>query len=140
MSRGRSVPIIDLVSIGAIEEVQALLKKGCDVNEKSHSGTCAVIQAVGRNDDKMLAILIKAKAKVDVKDPIGRTALELAQRCGFTKVVELIVETLATQKPTKPEEKKKTWFSTLFQLVNPTKVCPENSISPSPLKKNNQVK
>ncbi|MDR3491788.1 MAG: ankyrin repeat domain-containing protein [Gammaproteobacteria bacterium] len=140
MMTGRSIPIIDLVSAGDDEEVLKLLKKGCDVNEQTHSGTCAVIEAVVRNDDNMLAILIKANAKVDVKDPLGRTALEIAQKRGFTKVAELIVETLASYEPSKPEEKKKTWFNTLFQSVNPIKVHPENSISPSPLKKNNQVK
>ncbi len=46
----------------------------------------------------MLEVLIGAGAEVDVKDPLGRSALSRAQKRGFSKIAELLEATLALKK------------------------------------------
>ncbi len=48
----------------------------------------------------MLEVLIGAGAEVDVKDPLGRSALSKAQKRGFSKIAELLEATLASKKTT----------------------------------------
>jgi ankyrin repeat protein len=98
MMTARRVPIIDLVSIGAIDEVRDLIQAGCDVNEKDYCGECAVIRCVDRNDDDILAVLIEANANLDVKNIRGIPALELAKRLNHNKVAKLIEDSLNQKK------------------------------------------
>ncbi len=94
MMTARRVPLIDLVQQGQIKEVKKLIEQGCDVDEKTDLGNCAVLSAVERNDSSILEILIKAGANVDVQDLLGRSALFRAKQLEFSNVAKLIEEAL----------------------------------------------
>ncbi len=98
MMTARRVPLIDFVQQGQIKEVKKLIEQGCDVDEKTDLGNCAVLSAVERNDSSILEILIKAGANVDVQDPLGRSALARAKQLGFDNVAKLIEEALNQKK------------------------------------------
>ncbi len=94
------VAIIDLVSLGQVDEVKKLIAKGCDVNEQGELGQSSVLAAVDRNDLLMLTILIEAGAKLDAKDSFGESALSVAKENGYLEIVSLIEKTLGTSKLT----------------------------------------
>jgi hypothetical protein len=102
MMTARRVPLIDFVSQGDIGEVQNLIKSGCNVDETDYCGGCAVIRCVERNDIKILKVLIKANAKLNVLDPLGTSALLLAQELKHHKIAQLIEVTLAQKKIPNP--------------------------------------
>ena len=93
-----SSPLNDLVSQGQIDDVEKKIKNGCDVNEKNYIGDCAVTITTEDNDLLMLKVLVKAGAKVDVKDPLGRLACERARDLGYHEVAKFLEDTTIAQK------------------------------------------
>lgn len=83
------IKIIDLVSIGRIEEVKKLIASGCDVNEQADLGYCALFAAINRNDVPMIKLLIDAGARVDV-ECWGESALSRARKNNYVEIVTII--------------------------------------------------
>ncbi len=98
MMTAHIVELIELVSLGQIDDVRNILEVGCDVNETNYDGDCAVTICAEHNEPEILRLLIAAKANVDVVDPIGRSALSRAEKLQHHEVAKLIKDALLEQK------------------------------------------
>ncbi len=94
MMSGHRIKIIDLVDMGQIDAVKALIDKGCDVNEKGETGRTAVFSAIDRNDFNMVKLLIDSGAKLDIQDGFGLTPLSLAKKRKFQQIIKFLEVTL----------------------------------------------
>lgn len=77
------------------ETVRILIKAGVPVNHVNNLGWTAMQEAVllnngGPKQQDVVRQLLDAGADPDLRDPEGCTALENAQRLGFTEIVEII--------------------------------------------------
>jgi ankyrin repeat protein len=80
-----------LISAGANVNIQFLFHAGA--NERIRSGGTSLMAAVGRYDEKhieIVKILLANGANVNATDFRGFSALRLAQRYGFFKMVDLL--------------------------------------------------
>lgn len=72
--------------------VQALIKKGADVNVKNKHGLAGLYLAVKKNFFKITEMLLKNGASVDEQDKFGQTALFLATANNNENIVRLLAE------------------------------------------------
>jgi ankyrin repeat protein len=70
--------------------VQALLKKGVDVNARNSGGVTALMIAAANSRADMVEILVRAGANVKVQTERGDTALSIARAKGDEKVIKLL--------------------------------------------------
>lgn len=68
--RKKHVDIIECAKKGMSKQVEKLIADGVDVNETDASGDCAVMEAVQRNDLKMLKLLVDAGARLNVSNGV----------------------------------------------------------------------
>jgi len=86
-------PIIDATKRGDIEEVQALIQQGADVNEAYGDGMTALHWAAERGDLRVAEVLIAAGASVEAGTRIGHyTPLHIAAKAGRPEVVAALIE------------------------------------------------
>src|SRR5205823_5203182 len=76
-------PLIAAVRNGKLEAARLLLQRGADVNQVDAGGTSALMVAAEGNPDiktpeQMISLLLEHKAKPDLVDNQGRTALARA--------------------------------------------------------------
>jgi len=88
------IEIIELVSLGLLENVKALIETGCDVNQADRYGNRAVLMAALRNDMEILKELIKAGARLDVEDHYHHSPRSWAEENGSDEMVRLIDATI----------------------------------------------
>jgi TonB family protein len=81
--------------------VSALLAQGADVNESTERGQTALMLAAVFGHDDVVALLLSHGADVKLKDGLGLTAMEWAERRGFPKITKLIA-TAAAHKVSSP--------------------------------------
>ena len=72
--------------------IEALLRKGVDVNTKDTDGNTALILAAGHGQRACIQKLIEKGAKIDERNGIGETALIVASRSGYKDMVELLIK------------------------------------------------
>jgi len=90
-------PIIDATKRGDVEEVQALIQQGADVNEAYGDGMTALHWAAERGDLRVAEVLIAAGASVKAGTRIGHyTPLHMAAKAARPEVVAALVEAGAT--------------------------------------------
>jgi ankyrin repeat protein len=80
---------------GHVDTVRILLAAGVPVNHVNNLGWTALQEAILLNDggprqQEVIRQLLTAGADPDIRDPQGRTALENAERLGFSAIAELI--------------------------------------------------
>jgi TonB family protein len=75
--------------------VSALLAEGTDVNERTERGQTALMLAAVFGHDHVVALLLSHGADVKLKDGLGLTAMEWAERRGFPKITKLIATAAA---------------------------------------------
>ena len=86
-------PIIDATKRGDVEEVQALIQQGADVNEAYGDGMTALHWAAERGDLRVAEVLIAAGASVEAGTRIGHyTPLHIAAKAGRPEVVAALIE------------------------------------------------
>jgi len=86
-------PIIDATKRGDVEEVQALIQQGADVNEAYGDGMTALHWAAERGDLMVAEVLIAAGASVEAGTRIGHyTPLHIAAKAGRPEVVAALIE------------------------------------------------
>ncbi|MFJ7751678.1 ankyrin repeat domain-containing protein [Arthrobacter sp. NPDC097144] len=81
---------------GHTETVAILLTAGVPVNHVNNLGWTALQEAIllntgGPRQQEVVRLLLAAGADPMIRDPEGRTALENAQRLGFTEIADLIM-------------------------------------------------
>ncbi len=80
---------------GYVETVKILIAAGVPVNHVNNLGWTAMQEAVllndgGPNQQQVVSLLLAAGADPGIRDPQGRTALENADRLGFTGLAAVI--------------------------------------------------
>ncbi|NYD78460.1 ankyrin repeat domain-containing protein [Arthrobacter cupressi] len=80
---------------GHVETVKILIAAGVPVNHVNNLGWTAMQEAILLNDGgprqrETVRLLLEAGANPDIRDPQGRTALQNAERLGFTEIAALI--------------------------------------------------
>jgi cytohesin len=97
---------------GRTEVVEALLKKGADVNYQAKSGFSALMAAAARARPESVEALLKAKPDLGLKDKQGLTALGHAARAGQEEICAMLVKAGAD-----PEEKRAGGWTDLMVAV-----------------------
>jgi len=95
---------IETVAFGTAGEVRKLLDSGFDPNTATVGKTTALMLAVpvllaasiDFGDTAMIELLLKAGARVDVRTPEGKTALDLAREYGHQRFVPVLQGTQRT--------------------------------------------
>jgi ankyrin repeat protein len=80
---------------GHVETVQILIAAGVPVNHVNNLGWTAMQEAIllnngGPRQQEVVGLLLGAGADPNIRDPEGRTALQNAERLGFTDIAALI--------------------------------------------------
>jgi ankyrin repeat protein len=80
---------------GHVETVQILIRAGVPVNHVNNLGWTAMQEAIllntgGPRQQEVVRLLLEAGADPDLRDREGRTALQNAERLGFTAIAALI--------------------------------------------------
>jgi ankyrin repeat protein len=80
---------------GHTETVRILIAAGVPVDHVNNLGWTAMQEAIllnngGPNQQEVVRQLLAAGANPDIRDPQGRTALQNAERLGFTEIAALI--------------------------------------------------
>jgi uncharacterized protein len=70
----------------------ALIKRGIDVNTVDRSGNTLLVQAVRRDIPELVDYLLKHRARLNVRNRNGETALSLAAYIGNLSFVKRLVE------------------------------------------------
>jgi ankyrin repeat protein len=81
------------------EVVKLLLRSGANVDARDSSGETALHKAAEAGDIDLVRLLISKKARLNVKNRIGRSALDLACRKNRSKVIEHLLRSGATFEP-----------------------------------------
>ena len=84
--------LIKAARAGNLKQVQALLKKGVDVDAKNKRGQTALMSASERGHVEVMKTLLDKGADFDAEDENGATALMLAAEEGCLEVVRLLLE------------------------------------------------
>jgi ankyrin repeat protein/thiol-disulfide isomerase/thioredoxin len=87
-----ATPLILAARTGNVAIAETLLKAGADANvQEGVNGETALMYAARAGNTPLVHVLLGAKARVDLKDTVGRTALHLAARDGNVEVMELLL-------------------------------------------------
>ena len=85
-------PVLHLaMEQGGIPAVELLLKFGANPNVTGRSGVTPLMKAAGSGAQKYTAMLIEAKAELDLQDDMGATALMHAVLAASYEVVSLLL-------------------------------------------------
>jgi len=68
------------------------IERGADVNAIGKAGYTPLLLAasIDFGDTEMMALLLEAGARVDIKSPAGKTALDLAREYQHTRFVRIL--------------------------------------------------
>lgn len=90
MENERDVKIVDVVSLGQLEDTRELIRRGLDVDDPDENGNYAVTMAARRNDLEILKILIDAGAELNLFDGMGRKAITWARKYKNQEMIDEI--------------------------------------------------
>jgi quinoprotein dehydrogenase-associated probable ABC transporter substrate-binding protein len=85
-------PLMLATANHAPELVQALIRKGADVNARNGGGVTALMIAAANGRADMVELLVRAGANVKAQTERGETALSIARAKGNDKVIKLLDE------------------------------------------------
>jgi quinoprotein dehydrogenase-associated probable ABC transporter substrate-binding protein len=86
---------------------RGLLDRGADVNAQSKSGATALMIAAAHNNPPMIGMLIEAGADPTVKNSLGQTAADVAERNGNLEAQQAIKVLSAAMSASAPEAQPK---------------------------------
>jgi ankyrin repeat protein len=87
-----SLPLIEAVKAGSVENVRTLLKQRVDVNAATPDGTTALHWAVQANANELAQLLIAAGARANAANRYGVTPLTLAATNGNAVLTEALLK------------------------------------------------
>ncbi len=90
IGEGGYTPLMLATANHAEPLVQALLKRGVDVNARNSGGVTALMIAAANGRADMVEVLVQAGADAQAKNERGDTALSIAQEKGDEKVIKLL--------------------------------------------------
>ena len=85
-------PLMLAAGNGAQAVVQALLKKGADVNARNSGGVTALMIATAGGDAPMVQLLMRAGADARAQTERGDSALSIARARGDERMIKLLAE------------------------------------------------
>jgi TonB family protein len=88
----RNLSFIRAVSDGDGEAVRAMLAEGADANRTTNGGQTPLILAIIFRHIHILPLLLEAGADPQVRDSLGLSAFDWAERKGFTEAVMLLAQ------------------------------------------------
>ncbi|CAN7546980.1 ankyrin repeat domain-containing protein [Paenibacillus sp. LjRoot153] len=95
-----SQALIAAVERGDIEELQQLLEKKVNLNERDTRGRTAIMAATHANNPKIVKILIEAGADINLKDDRHDNPFLYAGAEGLLQILKLLIEAGADTKLT----------------------------------------
>jgi len=84
------LPLMYFSARGSSIVVEALLKKGVDVNVTPANGITSLMSAAGRGNKEIVELLLANKADVNMADSHKRTAITYAATAGYGDIGELL--------------------------------------------------
>jgi uncharacterized protein len=95
VGRDNGSALITAAQLGFVEIVRALVEANADVDHVNKRGWTALITAValGNGDKQHIATveaLVAGRANGDIKDPLGKTALDYARARGYSDMVPIL--------------------------------------------------
>ena len=75
-----------------LDEIQALIHKGADIELNSFQGLTALAYASSKGETELVALLCQKQANLEVTDIQGRTPLLIAAYNGHMETVEILLE------------------------------------------------
>ena len=83
--------IFELASNGQIQSIIKICENlEVDINVCTYTGTCAVVEAVRRNDLEMLKLLVYYNGNLNVTDSVGRKILDHAVARKFYEIIDYL--------------------------------------------------
>jgi hypothetical protein len=89
---GLQMAVLNAVQTGKTEELEALLAKGVDVNEKGFLSRSALPQAAMGGKKNVVELLIDRGARINEIDTEGNAPLHYAVTGGYDDIVELLIK------------------------------------------------
>jgi ankyrin repeat protein len=89
-------PFFYHVSSGDLEKVERALATGSNVNATDPSGRTGLIMAAIAGNDEMARLLLRYKAKPDLRDDVGNAALSYAAGGGHVEMAIALIKAGAT--------------------------------------------
>ncbi len=83
-------PLHSAVQGDEYRSIPYLVSKGADVNAGSNDGTTPLMKAAGLGYPKSVSELLKCKARLDLKNKAGKTALDIARSKNNSEIVKLL--------------------------------------------------
>jgi ankyrin repeat protein len=77
---------------GSLEEVEAAINAGADIEEKSKDEYTALIYATAKGHANVVVYLIEEGANVNAVDKYGTSALEYASKKGHEKIFTMLID------------------------------------------------
>jgi len=75
---------------GIMEEIEALVEAGADVNAKGELGNTPLHEVIGQNHLHVVEFLLRRGASCDTKNDFGDTPVDLARRQGAAEILKLL--------------------------------------------------
>jgi len=75
---------------GSIEELEALIAGGANVNAAGELGNRPLHEAVGQGHRRAIEILLNAGATADAKNDEGKTPRDVAELLGLSAILSLL--------------------------------------------------
>ena len=85
------IELINASSMGNLENVKLLLKKGVNINIQDKSGISALYKASNEGNLNIVKLLIDKGANIDIQDNFSDTALYNASYEGYLDIVKLLI-------------------------------------------------
>ena len=105
-------PLMIYAVWGRTEVLDALLKKGAQLDYQSRAGATALMSAAMRGRTESVEFLLKAKPDLNLRDKRGLTALSHAARNGYEEICAMLIKAGAD-----PEDKKVGGWTDLMVAV-----------------------
>ena len=83
-------PFLEAMNRDRVEIARLMINKGADVNAKDFGGVTPLMWVAGYNHPDIARLLIEKGADVNARDRDGLTALAIAEKEGFSEVVQIL--------------------------------------------------